>query len=193
MKRRFLLTFLLSFPILINYAGDLNGKITNENAGVSNAVVSLEPKERIDFGYSNDVAVMDQKNLSFVPHVLPVMVGTTVSFPNSDDIRHSVFSVGDVKKIDFGTYPPGKEKSIVCDKPGVIPVLCYIHHNMSGYIVVLETPYFSTTDEEGNYQIKNIPSGEYTIKFWHEEFEINPDEVTIKEDQVQTKNISLDY
>lgn len=192
MKRISQIIFLLVIPALLSYAGDIGGKILSKNTGLSNVVVSLVPKEETVFDYSGGVAVMDQKNLNFVPHVLPVMIGTKVEFPNSDKIRHSVFSVGDVKNIDFGTYPPGTVKSIVCDKPGVIPVLCYIHHNMSGYIVVLETPYFGTTDEKGNYQIKDIPAGKYIINFWHEEIEIESEELTIDEGKPLIKNIVLD-
>ncbi|MDP3582310.1 MAG: hypothetical protein Q8S39_10285, partial [Ignavibacteria bacterium] len=118
---------LLVFILIINfcYAGNLKGKIKVNEEGLSNVVVYLEPVNKSSYAPPKEPAILDQKNLIFVPHILPVLLGTKVIFPNSDQTRHSVFSTGNVKKFDFGTYKPGTEKSIVCDKPGVIPVLCY--------------------------------------------------------------------
>ena len=185
---------LLFFLLVINfcYAGNLKGKIKLNEEGLSNVVVYLEPVNKSSYAPPKEPAVLDQKNLIFVPHVLPVLLGTKVIFPNSDQTRHSVFSTGDVKKFDFGTYKPGIEKSIVCDKPGVIPVLCYVHHDMSAYIFVLETPYFALTDESGEYVIDNVPSGKYRLSFWHEETKIKSQDILIPEHNTVTKNISID-
>ncbi len=174
------------------FAGDLKGKIKSGSEGLNNMVVYLESKTGIVFTPPKEVAVMDQVNLSFVPHVLPVLVGTKVVFPNSDKIRHSVFSANNVKKFDFGTYQPGAEKSIICDKPGVIPILCYIHHDMSAYIVVVETPHFTLTNEEGDYKINNVPVGNYKISFWHEDAEIKSEDISIPKSEIVTKNFSIE-
>jgi plastocyanin len=173
-------------------AGDLKGKVIYDNEALANAVISLQPLEDVKFPASTDTVVMDQVNLRFVPHVLPVMVGAKVLFPNSDKIRHSVFSPSEINKFDFGTYPPGSEKSIICNKPGVISVLCYIHHDMSAYIVVLEAPFFALSDESGEYSIKNIPAGKYKLTFWHEEFEKESEVIVISQPGVVINNITVE-
>ncbi|SRR5690606_5891738 len=188
-----LIYLIIFFTTLNIYAGgSVKGKILIDNEGLNNVVVYLEPDTKINFNPPKEPALIDQINLSFVPHVLPVMKGTKVLFPNSDKIRHSVFSTGDVKNFDLGTYPPGAEKSIICDTPGIIPVLCYIHHDMSAYIVVLETPYFSTSDDDGNFLIENIPAGKYKLSFWHEDTEIESENVEISENKSLIKNIIID-
>ncbi len=189
MRKTIQYIFLVLLTLSIhNFAGDLKGKIKSGSEGLNNIVIYLEPAKKITFLPPSEPAVMDQVNLSFVPHILPVVAGTKVIFPNSDKIRHSVFSLNKTKKFDFGTYPPGTEKSIVCDQPGVISILCYIHHDMSAYIVVLETPYFSITNEEGDYSVSDVPSGNYKISFWHEEAEIKSEEVFIPDKGLVTKN-----
>jgi len=193
MKNRVVLvSVLFLFSIQLTFAGNLKGKIKTKEEGLNNVVVYLVPIEKTNVTSPKTAAVMDQKNLNFVPHVLPVLIGTKVVFPNSDQIRHSVFSIGKVKKFDFGTYPPGSEKSIICDQIGIIPVLCYIHHDMSSYIVVLETPYFALTNEAGEYLINNVPSGKYRLTFWHEETKIRGQEIIIPEHGTITKNVTLE-
>lgn len=185
-------TIILLFSLQNAFAGNLSGKINSYEEGAVNVVVYLVPTEKIELNASKKTAVMDQINLNFVPHVLPVEIGTTVIFPNSDKIRHSVFSFSKIKEFDFGTYPPGTKKTILCDKPGVIPVLCYIHHDMSAYIVVLETPYFSLTNENGEYNITDIPQGNYTLKFWSENIEIKNQKIFIPQEKNIIKNISIE-
>lgn len=189
MYYRFIL--LLMLGVLINTkAGDIRGKIKSYDEPLENVVVSLVPIVKTALPVPRTTAVMDQVNLTFIPHVLPVVVGTKVRFPNSDKIRHSVFSNSRVKRFDFGTYAPGTEKFIVCEDPGIISIMCYIHHDMSAYIVVLETEYFGVSDEQGNYEIKNIPGGEYMLRFWHEDVEIAQQQVKIPAKGQIIKNIS---
>jgi plastocyanin len=110
-----------------------------------------------------------QRGAAFSPHVLPVMVGTTVEWPNYDDIYHNVFSMSDAKQFDLNLYkgnPP--EKRVLFDKPGRVDVFCSIHASMNCIVLVLENPYFSATDENGNYKISNVPPGTYKVKAWHE-------------------------
>jgi plastocyanin len=111
--------------------------------------------------------VLDQVNLKFVPHVLAVLVGTTVAFPNSDEIRHNVFSPGP-PRFDLGTYAQHTTKFHVFDKAGVWTMLCNVHAEMSAYVVVTETPYFATTDKDGKFVLKDVPPGKYSLKIWHE-------------------------
>jgi plastocyanin len=109
---------------------------------------------------------MDQKELTFVPHVLPILVGSTVEFPNSDPVYHNVFSLSKTKKFDLGRYPTGRSKTVTFNKPGLVKVYCDMHSQMNAFILVLPNPYFTLTDERGNYSIRDIPAGIYTVKAW---------------------------
>ena len=114
----------------------------------------------------------DQKGLVFVPHVLAVQQGTTVDFLNSDNVQHNIFwpMVGGDKKLGYnlGTWGIGGKRSFTFDTPGVVPLLCNVHPEMQGYIIVSPTPYFAVTDANGNYSIKDVPNGSYTLTVWHE-------------------------
>lgn len=112
--------------------------------------------------------VIDQKNLAFQPHVVPVLVGTRVNFPNSDEVRHNVFSPTRGATFDLGSYPLGVSRSQVFDVPGVVTLLCNVHAEMSAYVVVTETPYFSVTDRDGRFSMPDVPPGRYEVVAWHE-------------------------
>ncbi len=185
-----LLWLLLLQPANLLFAGGIKGKVKVSDEYLNNVVVYLQPVEKSSFPPPTKAAVMDQINLNFEPHVLPVLVGTKVVFPNSDKIRHSVFSNSKPKKFDFGTYSPGTEKSIMCDQPGVIPILCYIHHDMSAYIVVLTTPYFGVSNDDGEYHIDNVPAAKYRLTFWHEDVQIKSEDVSIPAKGTVTRNIT---
>lgn len=121
-----------------------------------------------------------QQGATFSPHVLPVVVGTTVEWPNYDDIYHNVFSMSDAKQFDLGLYkgdPPGKR--VTFDKPGRVDVFCSIHENMHCIILVLENPYFASTDENGNFKIRDVPPGTYKLKAWHERLPAAEREITV--------------
>jgi plastocyanin len=110
--------------------------------------------------------VMDQKELTFVPHVLPILVGSKVEFPNSDPVYHNVFSFSKTKNFDLGRYPTGHSKTVTFNKPGLVKVYCDMHSQMNAFILVLANPYFTLTDEHGNYSIRDIPAGTYKVKAW---------------------------
>ena len=112
-------------------------------------------------------AILDQTHERFVPHVLPILVGTTIRFLNSDEVYHNVFSYSPAKSFDLGRYAKGKYRSVNFDRPGVVKIYCDIHTHMSAFILVLQNPYFTTTDEDGNFTIKDVPPGTYTIKAWY--------------------------
>jgi plastocyanin len=121
-----------------------------------------------------------QKGAMFSPHVLPVMVGTTVEWPNYDDIYHDVFSVSDAAQFDLGLYkgnPP--DKRVTFDKPGRVDVFCSIHKDMNCVVLVLENPYFASTDENGNYKIPDVPPGRYKLKAWHERLPADEREINV--------------
>ena len=113
-------------------------------------------------------AVIDQRNLCFTPHVLPVVVGTTVAFPNNDPVYHNVYSPSEAGMFNLGTFAPGVTRMIKFDHPGVVKILCNVHPEMLAYVVVLDTPYYSRTDKDGSFRIANVPSGDYQLSIWCE-------------------------
>lgn len=113
-------------------------------------------------------AVMDQRNERFVPHVLAVMVGTVVDFPNSDVTYHNVFSLSRAKRFDLGRYAAGRSKSVRMDRPGVVRVFCDIHSHMNAFVLVFNHPFFDVTDGAGRFELPPIPAGAFTLVGWYE-------------------------
>jgi plastocyanin len=151
------------------WAGDVDGKVTGMKG---KSVVYVEAIAGKTFPAPKDRPVMDQKGLVFSPHILAIQLGTTVDFLNSDNVAHNVFwsQVGNDKKAghNLGTWPKGEKRGFTFDKPGVVPLLCNVHPDMAGYLIVSPTPYFAETDDAGNYKIKDVPDGSYTLTVWHE-------------------------
>jgi hypothetical protein len=114
---------------------------------------------------------MDQKNLVFSPHVLPVLQGTTVDFLNGDEVLHNVFSPDKCcDRFNLGSWPQGQIRSYTFKARCAATLLCKVHAEMEGFIVVLPTPWFAVTDKAGAYSIKDLPDGGYTVKVWHPKF-----------------------
>jgi plastocyanin len=113
-------------------------------------------------------ATMDQRNETFVPHVLAITVGTTVDFPNSDNTYHNVFSLRGPRPFDLGRYAAGHSKSVRFDRPGIVRVFCEIHSHMSAFVLVFNHRYFAVTSADGRYQISRVPAGRYTLVAWNE-------------------------
>ena len=111
---------------------------------------------------------MEQRNERFVPHVLPVLVGTPVGFPNRDPFFHNVFSLSGAKSFDLGRYAQNESRSVRFDKPGVVQVFCHIHSDMRAYIVVLDNPFFTVPDENGRFTLDGVPPGRYRLVGWQE-------------------------
>lgn len=109
-----------------------------------------------------------QKNLTFDPALLAVRTGTTIEFPNEDDEYHNVFSYSRPKRFDLGRYLPEERPvpSQVFGKPGMITLRCDIHEHMRAIIIVVDSPYFVTTDSSGHFRLQNLPEGEFTLKAW---------------------------
>jgi plastocyanin len=112
-------------------------------------------------------ATLDQRNQTFIPHVLAIAAGTTVDFPNSDN-THNVFSISKTRSFDLGHYATGRSKSIRFDRPGIVRVFCEIHSHMSAFILVFSHRYFAVTGPDGRYQIGRVPAGRYTLNAWNE-------------------------
>src|SRR5438552_6056484 len=124
-----------------------------------------------------------QKDLAFLPSLLPVQVGTRVEFPNFDDTYHSIFSYSPAKRFDLGRYRPEERPipSEVFDRPGLVTLRCEIHEHMRGLILVLDTPYFVLTDAEGQFRLTGLPAGHFALKAW-------VDSKTTREQSVELKN-----
>ena len=124
-----------------------------------------------------------QKDLTFIPALLPVRVGTKVEFPSLDDTYHNIFSYSPAKRFDLGRYRPDERPvpSQVFDKPGLVTLRCDIHEHMRGLILVLNTPYFVMTDTAGRFRLGGLPAGHYTLRAWI-------DSRTTREKPVDLKN-----
>ena len=137
---------------------------------------------------------MDQRKMQFIPHVLPVVLGTTVKFLNSDPTAHNVFSP-DFEKYNLGTWPEGQSKDHVfatCAKlPCVYTQLCRVHPEMEGFVVVLANPHFAVSDKEGRFEIKGVPPGPYTVAVWHAKLKGQPKPVTVEAGKPATVDFSL--
>ncbi len=147
----------------------------------ANVVIFLEGAVKTAPATAAAHAVMDQKNLVFEPHVLPVVKGAKVEFPNSDNVRHNVYSpAGSAKLFNLGTYPVGTSKAEEFDNPGIVPLRCNVHSEMSAFIVVLDTPYFAITDKFGRFSINDVAPGSYTLRAWHEKVKSVERQITVE-------------
>ena len=144
------------------------------------SVVYLESAPRAAFDQAEPArAAMDQRNETFVPHVLAITAGTVVDFPNSDRFYHNVFSLSKAARFDLGRYAAGKSKSVRFNQPGIVRVFCEIHSHMNAFVLVFGHPFFSPTDNDGRYRINNVPAGTYNVIAWNEGRASDPKAVTI--------------
>ena len=166
-------------------AGDIKGKVSVQGIkSAENIAVYVDAIPDKKFENPTTKPVMDQTKMTFSPHVMVVQVGTTVEFLNSDPVGHNVYwpSISGNKKLahNLGTWPKGERKSFQFSDVGVASLLCNVHPEMNGYVVVVPTPYFAVTDKNGNYEIKNVPPGRYTLKTWSEEGKVTTQAVEVE-------------
>jgi plastocyanin len=157
-----------------SYAGDIKGKVTAQGIkSPENIAVYIDAIPGKTFPAPSEHAAMDQRKLTFIPHVLVVLKGTAVDFLNSDAVGHNVFwpAINRDKKLahNMGTWPQGEKKSFAFNDLGTASLLCNVHSEMSGYVVVVPTPYYAVSSKDGSYEIKNVPPGHYTVTTWSEE------------------------
>ncbi len=168
------LSLLVMFALLagVASAGSITGKVTaKKKKYLPHAVIYIDSVKG-EFDPPKERQVIDQKNMVFHPHVLAILAGSTVDFLNSDEVAHNVFSPDkSADKFNLGTWPKGEVRSFTfekrCEKVCDAVMLCNVHPEMEAFVVVMQNPYFSTTDKEGNFMIENVPAGEYTISVWH--------------------------
>lgn len=155
-------------------ANEIKGKVSVQGIkSAENIAVYVDVIPDKKFDAPKEHIVIDQRKMTFLPHVVAVQQGTTVDFLNSDPVGHNVYwpSVSGNKKLshNMGTWPKGDKKPFQFNDLGTASLLCNVHPEMSGYVVVVPTPYFAVTDKDGNFEIKNIPAGKYTLKTWSED------------------------
>jgi plastocyanin len=158
----------------VSHAGEIKGKVSVQGIkSAENIAVYADAIPDKKFEAPKEHVVVDQRKMTFIPHVAVVQQGTTVDFLNSDPVAHNVYwpSISGNKKLahNLTVISPNQKKQFQFNDLGVVPLLCNVHPEMSGYIVVAPTPYFAVTDKDGNFEIKNIPAGKYTLKTWSED------------------------
>jgi plastocyanin len=168
-------------------AGTIKGKVTAKRTkDLPNTVVFVDSIPG-DFKPPKEHVLMNQKNLVFIPHVLPVLAGTTVDFLNSDDVAHNVFTPDEsASKFNLGTWPTGEIRSYMferrCAKTCDAVMLCNVHPEMEAFVVIMQNPYFAKVDDSGCFQIEGIPAGTYTVAVWHPKQQAAPAKVDIGTD-----------
>ncbi len=167
--------------------GLITGKLKSSYIRLAPAVVyveQVEPGEQVmggSFHPPAEAPVMGQKDKIFKPHILPVVVGTTVDFTNNDDVKHNVFSrPSSPAEFNLGEYAPGVVKRVTFDEVGVTHLGCRVHAEMSGYIVTLQNPYFAVTERDGTFMIPDVPPGVYRLTFFHERIGEKVIDVTVR-------------
>jgi plastocyanin len=160
-------------PDAVAQAASVHGKVSvmHQSKGERNSaevVVWLTPKQPLPLPETATGVALTQKNKSFSPHVLAVMQGTEVAFPNRDPFFHNVFSIYQGKPFDLGLYESGSSKRVKFVRPGVSYIFCNIHPEMSAAVVVLTTPYFAMTGPDGSYSIAHVRPGAYKLQVWYE-------------------------
>ncbi len=201
--RKILTITILAIGVLFLYlptqvfAGSITGtvKVTGLRSP-ANVLVYLPKAPAAPIDLSGAKFIMDQRDLTFMPHVLLVTVGSSVEFPNNDKVAHNVFSLSRTKTFNFGSYGPGQSKTVLFDKPGVVELRCDVHAEMSAYILVMENPYWALTDDNGHFKIpdreyleqhgikgvKDLPPGSYVVKTWNEKLKTHEATVEVPKD-----------
>ena len=157
----------------------ISGRVTGaDGKGIPDAVVFVQSPDSptpLPAGVT-PVGTMDQVEKTFVPGLLPIVVGSRVRFPNHDQIHHHVYSFSRTKTFELPLYKGEDAAPVLFDKVGVVKVGCNIHDWMSGIILVLPTPYFAKTDADGHFMLADLPHGKYTVVAWHELSKAKPEE-----------------
>lgn len=176
------------------YAADLSIEVLDSTgAPVENAVVYAEPDAKI--GQVKSTAIIEQRSKQFNPLVSVVQTGTDITFPNFDSVRHHVYSFSPAKTFELKLYSGVPANPVKFDKAGTIVLGCNIHDYMVAFIKVVDTPYFTKTNNTGQAVLRNLPAGNYILKAWHyaqaKENETFEKSIAFKEAEKATLNIAL--
>jgi plastocyanin len=171
-------------------AGSISGEVIAKPAKKSVGVVVWLDKVPGSFRPPARPASIDQKGMTFVPHVTAIQKGGTVVFKNSDAVRHNVFTP-DGEKYNLGTWAQGESKSYTFKESGVYHQLCNVHPEMLGFVVVLENPFFAVTGADGKFEIKDVPPGTYTLKTWGEKLPETTKQITVAAGSTATIKLEI--
>ncbi len=158
---------------------------------VTNVVVYLQGPGIDQIQRDIRKAVLSQRDATFIPHVLPIVMGTTVEIVNRDKTYHNVFSLSSTKKFNIGRRPTGEEVPVTFNEKGTVQVFCDIHSHMSAFILVLENPMFVQPKADGTYVLEGVPPGNYTVNVWHEHYSAPPQNVTVNSGEPVTVDFTL--
>jgi plastocyanin len=194
--KRFLVATTLCFALASDLgAAVVKGKVTfltkrGQKPVVQETVVWLDPAGRAPKRQGNAFS-MTTRGKTFLPHVMTVPAGSTISFPNEDPISHNLFSLTPGNSFDLGLYRKGPGKSQKFDAPGIVTVYCNIHPNMSAVVHVMDTPWYGFADANGNYTF-DVPAGSYRINAWNEQAGTATSEITVSEHVTGSVNLTID-
>jgi plastocyanin len=177
----------------LTWAGEVKGKVSVQGLrSAENIAVYIDAIPGKKFDAPAQHVTIDQRKMTFVPRVTVVLQGTTADFLNSDPVGHNVYwpSISGNKKLahNMGTWPKGEKKSFQFNDLGVASLLCNVHPEMSGYVVIVATHYFAVTDKDGAFEIKDVPPGTYTLKTWSEDGKATTQSITVS---AGTANVEL--
>ena len=199
-RRRFLCQLLWAGLVLAlvggsaspGWSGTITGTVRDQQGvGAEDVVVSLKDVPG-DVVSSEQSYVMDQKNKEFIPHVIAIRHGESVTFKNSDTLMHNVHAfLGRRSLFNIGIPAGGSDVTKQFKKAGEVAILCNVHPEMSAWVIVLESPHFALTDETGSYEISDVPVGTYTLAAWHEELHVQEQEVTVPANSPVTVDLTL--
>ena len=161
--------------------GTINGTVKAKKAKYLRDTLVYIENVTNSFDPPQEHAVMDQKNMAFIPHILPLLKGTTVDFLNSDMVQHNIYSPDAVAdNMNLGTWLKGEVRSFTFNKLGVASMRCNAHVDMLAYVLVLQNPYFARVNNDGSFSITNLPEGKYTVKLWNERYKAEDRQVEVK-------------
>ncbi len=172
----------IRIDVKVENGGSIDGSVKCKRVRhPENVVVYLEKVGENKYPAPEEHGIVDQLNLTFVPHVIAVQKGTMLDFPNSDMVRHNVLSPPECcKQFNLGTYDVGVVKHVTFDEVCAVPLLCNVHAEMSAFVLVLDNPYFSVTGRDGVFKIDNVPAGTYKLNAWHEKLRTITKDVTVE-------------
>ncbi len=179
--------------VTVENGGSITGSVKCKRVRhPQDVVVYIEEVNGNDYPAPEEKGILDQLNLTFVPHVIAVQKGTKIDFPNSDSVRHNLYSPPDCcKQFNLGTYDVGVVKTVDFDQVCSVPLLCNVHAEMSAFVLVLNNPYFSVTEKDGVFNIENVPPGTYKVSAWHEKLRTVTKDVTVEAGKAANVDFNL--
>lgn len=174
--------------------GTVTGTVTVPNASVTDVVVYLVPDAPGGSAAKALTAAMDQRDLRFVPRVIAVTPGSTVVFSNNDRVMHNVFHPRQASEgFDLGLWAPGQSREFTFAREGAFVMLCQVHPEMVGYVVVVDSPYRAVTDGQGRFRMDGVAPGKYVLRTWHHRLEAHHVEVTVADGGVVRVELALKF